>query len=81
MKKLSELNLKELTSRKSKLRGCLIAFVILGVLAVLTLLFLKAKPVSFIPVLVLPMTWLPLLISLKAINEEIKSRNPEKISG
>ncbi|MBL0740730.1 hypothetical protein [Chryseolinea lacunae] len=80
MKKLSELNLNELTSRRIMLKSCLIAFVVLGVLACLVLLFLKAKPVSFISVMVLPMTWLPLWISLKSINEEIKSRNAEKVS-
>jgi hypothetical protein len=80
MKKLSELNLNELTSRKTTLKSCLIAFILLGILAVATLLFLKARPVSFISVMVLPMTWLPLWISLKSIHEEIKSRSTQKVS-
>lgn len=78
MKKLSELNLNELISRRITLKSCLIAFVILGVLAVLTLLFLQARPISFVAVLVLPITWLPLWISWKSIHEEIRSRNTEK---
>jgi len=75
MKKLSELDLNELTSRRNTLKSCLIAFILLGALIFLLLLFLKAKPVSYISIMVLPITWLPLFISLKSIDEEIKSRN------
>ncbi|WP_124586490.1 hypothetical protein [Pedobacter sp. KBW06] len=75
MKKLSELSLNELVSRKSTIKACLIAFAILGVLATLTLIFLKAKPILFVALIPLLITWLPILISLKSINDEIKLRN------
>ncbi|HEY5826337.1 MAG TPA: hypothetical protein VIT44_18335 [Cyclobacteriaceae bacterium] len=75
MKKLSELDLNELTRRRNTLKSSFIAFVILGVLVVLVLIFLKAPLVSFIPAMVLPITWLPLFTSLKEIDAEIKSRN------
>lgn len=75
MKKLSELNLNELTSRRSTLKSSLIAFVILGIGVAILLLFLKARFVTFIPVMVLPITWLPMFTSLQSIDEEIKSRN------
>lgn len=75
MKKLSELSLNELTRKKSMIKASLIAFAILGVLAALTLYFLKAKPILFIPLIVLPITWFPIFISLKAVSDEIKVRN------
>ncbi len=75
MKKLSELDFNELTRKRKTLKSSLIAFVIFGILVVLVLLFLKARLVSFIPAMVLPITWLPLFISLKEIDAEIKSRN------
>ena len=80
MKKLSELNLNEFISRRITVKSCFIAFVVLGVLAVLTLLFLQARPVLFVAVLALPITWLPLWISWKSIHEEIRSCNTEKAS-
>jgi len=75
MKKLSELDFNELTRKRKTLKSSLIAFVIFGILVVLVLLFLKARLVSFIPAMVLPITWLPLFISLKEIDAEIKSSN------
>lgn len=75
MKKLSELDLNELTSRRNTLKSNLISFVILGALVAAVMFFLKARLVLFIPVMVLPITWLPIFISLKSIDEEIKSRH------
>ena len=80
MKKWSELSLAELNKTKSKLKGALIAFIILGVLISLALFFLKAKLVLFIPAMVLPITWLPIYISLKSVNNEIRLRNATNIN-
>ena len=80
MKKWSELSLEELNKTKSKLKGALIAFIILGVLISLALFFLKAKLVLFIPAMVLPITWLPIYISLKSVNDEIRLRNTTNIN-
>ena len=80
MKKWSELSLAELNKTRSKLKGALIAFIILGVLISLALFFLKAKLVLFIPVMVLPITWLPIYISLKSVNDEIRLRDATNIN-
>nr|WP_276898061.1 hypothetical protein [Pedobacter kyonggii] len=80
MKKWSELSLAELNKTKSKLKGALIGFIILGVLIFLALLFLRAKLVLFIPAMVLPITWLPIYISLKSVNDEIRLRNATNIN-
>ena len=80
MKKWNELSLAELNKTKSKLKGALIAFIILGVLISLALFFLKAKLVLFIPAMVLPITWLPIYISLKSVNDEIRLRNATNIN-
>ncbi|CAH0310439.1 hypothetical protein SRABI27_05184 [Pedobacter sp. Bi27] len=80
MKKWSELSLAELNKTKSKLKGALIGFIILGVLISLALFFLKAKLVLFIPAMVLPITWLPIYISLKSVNDEIRLRNTTNIN-
>ena len=80
MKKWSELSLAELNKTKSKLKGALIGFIILGVLISLALFFLKAKLVLFIPAMVLPITWLPIYISLKSVNDEIRLRNATNIN-
>lgn len=75
MKKRSELSLVELNKTKSMLKGALIGFITLGVLISIVLFFLKAKLVLFIPVMVLPITWLPIYSSLKSVNGEIRLRN------
>ncbi|WP_157257900.1 hypothetical protein [Pedobacter ginsenosidimutans] len=80
MKKWSELSLAELNKTRSKLKGALIGFIIFGVLISLALFFLKAKLVLFIPVMVLPITWLPIYISLKSVNDEIRLRNATNIN-
>jgi hypothetical protein len=50
------------------------------VLISLAMFFLKAKLVLFIPVMVLPITWLPIYISLKSVNDEIRLRNATNIN-
>ncbi|MGM9476936.1 hypothetical protein ACS5PU_10910 [Pedobacter sp. GSP4] len=81
MKKSSSLTLTELTKSKSTLNGVLIGFAVLGVIGAVTLYVLKAEPILYLPVLVLPITWVPLLISLKSVNDEIKKRNTENTRG
>jgi hypothetical protein len=80
MKKWSELSLVELNKTKSQLKGALIGFIILGVLISLAMFFLRAKLILFIPAMVLPITWLPIYISLKSVNDEIRLRNSENIN-
>ncbi|MHA3789856.1 hypothetical protein ACX0HA_16735 [Flavobacterium hauense] len=74
MKKIAELTLEELSERKSKLKGVLIGYGILIVIAVLLLIYLHAKPMLFVPVLVLPVVVLPLFLSLKMTMDEIAKR-------
>jgi hypothetical protein len=80
MKKWSELSLVELNKTKAQLKGALIGFIILGVLISLAMFFLRAKLILFIPAMVLPITWLPIYISLKSVNDEIRLRNSENIN-
>jgi len=80
MKKWSELSLEELNKTRSKLKGALIGFIILGLLICLTLFFLRSKLVTFIPVMVLPITWLPVYISFKSVSDEIRLRQTENIN-
>lgn len=75
--KLTNLTLTELYKRKSTIKGALIAFVILALIAAGILIYLKPKPALYIPLMVLPVTWLPIFISLAAINKEISVRNTQ----
>ncbi len=81
MKKLQELSTEELTKRKSLLTGCLIAFGILVVFAAFLLIFLKAKPVFFIPLFVFPVILMPIFISLKPLSNELKARPVKNSEG
>lgn len=85
MKQFSELSLDELQKRKSTLKSVLIGFIVLAVIIVLLFAYLyffmgkRVKIVSLIPLFILPITWLPIFISLKSINDEIilrQSKNP-----
>ena len=73
-KDISELSLEDLKKSRAKLKGILIGFMVLGVIAITVLIILKPKPVLFIPVLSLPLTWLPVIIALKSAEKEIKLR-------
>jgi hypothetical protein len=75
MKKRSELSLNELKRISSILKGALIGFGTLGLLSAIVLYFLEANTVLFIPVMVFPIIALPMVISLKSINDEMSSRN------
>jgi len=85
MKQYSELSLDELQKRKATLKSVLIAFIVLAVVIVLLFAYLffvmgkHIKIVSLIPIFVLPITWLPIFISLKSINDEIALRQSKDI--
>jgi len=78
MKRLSELSLEELTKQRNALKGVLIAFalsfLVLGCIYGY-IWFVKQGSITCIPLMVLPITWIPLGISLKNLNKEIKSRS------
>lgn len=80
MKQFSALSLEELTKRKATLKGVLIAFIILAVIIALVftyLYFFRTKPLAIattIPLFVLPITWVPIFISIKSLNDEIELR-------
>lgn len=80
MKKITELTLGELSERKAKLKGVLIGYGILIIIALLLLIYLKAKPILFVPVSVLPVVGLPLFLSLKMTMDEIAKRKQQTIS-
>ncbi len=75
MNTLSELSLDELIKRKLTLKGALIGFGILIGFVILIFFFLKPRPLLLVPVISFPITLLPVFISLKSINDEIRSRN------
>jgi hypothetical protein len=77
MKKIAELTLEELSLRKSKLKGVLIGYGILIVIALLLLIYLHVKPILFVPVSILPVVGLPLFLSLKMTMDEIAKRQGE----
>jgi len=85
MEPLSSLRLEDLNKRKSMLKDCLIALLILGVIVLLINLYVltfKSDPVSLpaiIPLFVVPITSFRLYSLLKAVNEELKSRQPNDI--
>lgn len=68
---------EKLRSNGRKLQNLLITFAVLGLISVITLCVLRAKLVLFIPVLVLPITFLPMVLSLQSIKAELKSRSNE----
>lgn len=76
--KLSELTLEELHKEKKTLKGVLIAFSIVMLIACAGLLYLIIKKQNFALIAVIPgcmLTLLPTFIRLGQINTEIKSRN------
>ncbi|MCY1229074.1 hypothetical protein D3C87_204750 [compost metagenome] len=76
--KLSELTLEELHKEKNKLKGVVIGFGIVMLLACGGLLFLIIKNQNFALFAVIPgcmLTLLPSFIRLGQLNTEIKSRN------
>ena len=85
MEPLSSLRLEDLNKRKSMLKDSLIALLILGVIVLLINLYIltfKSNPASLhaiIPLFVVPITSFRLYSLLKAVNEELKSRQPNDI--
>jgi len=76
--KLCELTLEELHKEKNKLKGVVIGFGIVMLLACGGLLFLIIKNQNFALFAVIPgcmLTLLPSFIRLGQLNTEIKSRN------
>lgn len=79
---LADLTNEKLIKRRNLLKGVLIGF---GIFFIITLGFLiylftskGAKNIPFatlIPVFTLPVTLMPILITLAAVNKEIKARN------
>jgi len=80
MKQFSELTLEELHKKKASIKGVLIAFIVLAVIIALGFayfFFFGKKSLSIptlIPLLILPITWIPIFISIKSLNDEIDLR-------
>ncbi|MCC8408801.1 hypothetical protein LJ707_07660 [Mucilaginibacter sp. UR6-1] len=80
MEQLSALTTEELIARKKKLKGILIGFMVIAGMLVLVYAyryFVISKPMSvgtFVPLMVLPITWLPMITSLRSLSAEINSR-------
>ena len=80
MKRLSELSLEELFKSKTRTTAILIIYAILVLIVIAVygyIRFIKSKPVTFIPFAVLPITFVPIAISLKNIKDEIKLRQSD----
>jgi lipid-A-disaccharide synthase-like uncharacterized protein len=78
--KLKELTLEELQTKYNKEKGAVIGLGIamLGALVMLIYFVIKNKNYSFLTfIFVLPMTLLPVFISLGQLKTEIKSRNSQ----
>jgi hypothetical protein len=77
MKKPSELSLEQLIKTKKKYKTALIGLSIAVLLALFTyvyLYFFQSKNITFIPLIVLPITFVPIFVSLKSVTDEIKLR-------
>lgn len=80
MEQLSAVSTAELITRKKKLKGILAGFMVITGMLLLVyayMYFVKSKPLSvttFVPLMVLPITWMPMIISLRSLNAEINSR-------
>lgn len=77
MKKLSELSLEQLINTKKKYKTALIGLstaVLLALFTYVYLYFFQSKNITFIPLIVLPFTFLPIVVSLKSVTDEIKLR-------
>lgn len=77
MKQLSELSMEELIRSKSRLKSVLIGLSAISLLLACLyfyLYFFQSRSITFIPLIVLPITWIPLFLSMKNISDEIKFR-------
>ncbi|RZL50335.1 MAG: hypothetical protein EOP00_04825 [Pedobacter sp.] len=84
MNQFSKLSLEELIKKKSTTKGVLIGFVTIAVIIALLFAYLHffmgkhIKIVTLVPLFILPITWVPIFITIKSLNEEIairKSKN------
>ena len=76
---LKEMNDSDLLKRKNTIKGVLIGFGILFIMAIGTMMSLYANkpfnPVLLLPCFVIPLTQLPVFVIYSSIKTEIKSRN------
>ncbi len=77
-----ELTNEELLKKKDLIKGIAIGFGIILILVIAIVIYLfatnrfkNASIAILIPVLTLPITFIPLLINLSLLNKEIKTRN------
>lgn len=73
---------EKLVNRRNSLKGASIGLGIVALIAILISAYLffsygfkDLSAITFIPVFILPITFLPMLIFLSQLNKEIKSRN------
>lgn len=74
---LAELSTEDLSKRKNLLKGVLIAFSSFWVVLIgLAIYFYVAKSNAklFVPLLIFPITLLPLFLQLKPLSSELKNR-------
>lgn len=76
---LQEMNDSDLLTRKNTIKGVIIGFGILFIIAIGTMMSLYANkpfnPVLFMPCFIFPLTLLPMFVIYNSIKTEIKSRN------
>jgi high-affinity Fe2+/Pb2+ permease len=75
----SNLSDEKLLKRRDLMKGVLIGFGILFLVIIFVMIFLfrnfNSNKITLVPVFLLPVTFLPLLITYNLINKEVKSRN------
>jgi len=79
---LEELTNEKLLKQRDLLKGVGIGFAIIYVIAIAVLIYVfnlrgtkNFSIATLLPLIVLPVTFLPIIMSLVAANKEIKSRN------
>ena len=79
---LEELTDEKLMKQRDLLKGVGIGFAIIYVIAIAVLIYVfnlrgtkNFSIATLLPLIVLPVTFLPIVISFSAVNKEIKSRN------
>lgn len=80
--KLSELTIEELTKQRNTLKGVIIGFSILFLLAFSVLFYLIFKNGNYVLLACLPpgfFAMLPAIMRISQLNAEIKLRNPDKV--
>ena len=79
---LEELTDEKLMKQRDLLKGVGIGFAIIYLIAIAVLIYVFSlrgtknfSIATLLPLIVLPVTFLPIVISFSAVNKEIKSRN------